>query len=755
MTNGRRYSWLTFSVMVTAAPALLGIAVAFAGGIVMAWKLDRKSRDRNRRTYTLNFPVELDADRVIAWLRSISGTLRAAPLGLGGAPTLAFELWATPEGITHRLTVPGQHAAYVVGQLRSLAPGIRVTPEDSTPTQTWSRAVEVGIAGSDLPLQIFSVEDVATSLLASSQGLARAEAILVQWVMTPALPQRPPAERRSRDDRGGPTREEIAERKKKLAEPNFLAVLRVAAAANNEDRADQLIARVRASLLSTSGPDTRFTRRFVSDKKLMERIAQAAGVVLWPIQLSVPEVAALIAWPVGEPFIAGLPQARSRHLPPTGAIARSGLIVADANMPGAERPLAISIEDSNKHLHIVGPIGTGKTVLLRNLAAQSMQFGCGLVVLEGKGDLFRAALEVVPEKRVDDVIVLDVTDTNYPVGFNILREGSPRVVVEQIGALFEKLYRETRNVWTREMLYHGLMTLATTPGCTFIDLPPLLVPMTEDEAVWRDEVVEAVTDRELKAFWKRFLGQPSSAQVRMAQPVLDRVWQLNARPEIRNIIGQSESSFSMREVIEQRKVLLINLAGLGQATAGLAGTLLMNALWSAVQAASGVNQVHLLLDEFQDFLNLPVDPADMFAKARAFKLGIMAAHQNLGQLPPDLREAILANARSKVVFQTAADDAKAFAREFGRNVDDQDFMNLGQYEVLMKLAGADGVSQPVSGSARPPCDHTDVAEAVRLASRRKYGRALDQVEAEIAARRRSSAPREPRRKPKLGGTAWD
>src|SRR5205085_1255752 len=162
--------------------------------------------------------------------------------------------------------------------------------------------------------------------------------------------------------------------------------------------------------------------------------------------------------------------------------------------------------------------------------------------------------------------------------------------------------------------------------------------------------------------------------------VLDRVWQLNARPEIRNIIGQSESSFSMREVIEQRKVLLINLAGLGQATAGLAGTLLMNALWGAVQASGGRQQAHLLLDEFQDFLN------------------------------------------------------------------------LGQFEVLMKLAGSDGMSQPVSGDARPPCDGTGVAVTVRLQSRRKYGRPIEEVEEAIAARRKSTGPPPRQKRPNVGST---
>ena len=122
----------------------------------------------------------------------------------------------------------------------------------------------------------------------------------------------------------------------------MLAVLRVAALATSEGRADQLLGRVRAAVAAACGPGLHLTRRFVSDSTLRSRIAAAAGVAIYPIQLSAPEVAALIAWPIGSPHVAGLPQSRSRHLPPSGAIARRGLVVARANFPGAERPLAVS-----------------------------------------------------------------------------------------------------------------------------------------------------------------------------------------------------------------------------------------------------------------------------------------------------------------------------------------------------------------------------------------------------------------------------
>jgi hypothetical protein len=181
-------------------------------------------------------------------------------------------------------------------------------------------------------------------------------------------------------------------------------------------------------------------------------------------------------------------------------------------------------------------------------------------------------------------------------------------------------------------------------------------------------------------FWQRFDDLSPAQQENYAAPILDRVWQLNERPEIRNIIGQSESSFSFRDAIRQRKVVFVNPAGLGVETGRLAGTLLLNAIWSAVRsgAANPARPTYLFLDEFQDFLNLPVDAESLLVQARSFGLAMVLAHQHLDQLPDHIRSAALANARSKVVFQTTFDDARVFAREFGRAVSEEDFMNLGR-----------------------------------------------------------------------------
>ncbi|WP_066945398.1 TraM recognition domain-containing protein [Streptomyces lushanensis] len=164
----------------------------------------------------------------------------------------------------------------------------------------------------------------------------------------------------------------------------------------------------------------------------------------------------------------------------------------------------------------------------------------------------------------------------------------------------------------------------------------------------------------------------------------------------------------------------------------------------------------LYLDEFQDFLNLPISPADMFAQARSLGLAMTVAHQHLGQLGQELRDATASNARSTVVFQTAVDDAKDFARQFGRSVTEDDFINLDRFEVIMRLATTGGVSSPLTGVTLPPVDPAGFADEGRSLSRRAYGRPVTDVEAEIqrrsgqqpapgpsTKRRRFGGPREP------------
>lgn len=743
----------------------VGLAVPLLA-LLGAWMLRRSSqetRDRSRRAFTLLFPPDLSAEQVTSWLQAISGTLRNGPFGLLGVNTLAFELLATNQGISYRLQAPQAHADLIASELRVLLPGTVVTPEETSPARDWSHVVELGQTSPSHLLNIPKPANLAATLLASVQQLGPGEAVLTQLVVTAAVPEKPPT-KSTPATRARTTRllgqvavsfaaEDIEEQRKKLSEANFLSTLRIASQAKTEARADHLVGRITTALGSTRSASTRFRRRHRVSGRLREDLRRARAPLAFPVQLAASELAGLLAWPMGQPHVAGLPSGRTRQLPPSGSVPRTGRVVAFSNFPGSERPLATNATDSLKHLHVIGPTGVGKTTLLANLAAQDIAAGHGVVVIESKGDLFQSVLDAVPEHRLDDLVVLDVTDSSRPVGFNVLDQTNPRAVVEEIGSLFEYLYRDTRGVYTREVLHFGLSTLTTRAGHSFVDLTALLAPRSPGEQRWRDNLIGSIKEPELRHFWDRFNALPRPQQERVVQPVLDRIWQLNARPEIRNIIGQTRSSFQMRDVIQENKILLINLAGLGRETASLTGTLLINALWQAVRQGRGRQPTFLYVDEFQDFLQLPISPESMLAQARGFGLGMVLAHQHLDQLPREMRAAVMANARSKVIFQTTRDDAYAFSREFGTSVTENDFINLGAHEVVTRLVTGDGVSPPMTGRTAPPFTGFGLADQAWERATNRYGRPRDKVLAEIAGRTTIPEPPAPKR-PHVGAQEW-
>jgi hypothetical protein len=582
----------------------------------------------------------------------------------------------------------------------------------------------------------------------------------MQWVVTPSVPQHKPVHKEALSHHvsarhvlngGMANRDEVYDRRAKLEEPNFLAVLRVAAHAETTVRADHLVYRVRAALASTRSAAVRFQKRMVTRQALQRRIDATSGAAVYGMTLSAPELAALIAWPMGNPNVAGLPPVMARHLPANETVPRVGRILGHSNFPGHERPIAVSYQEARRHMHVLGPTGSGKSVTLANMMKQDMEAGYGVILIENKGDLFHAAMNYVPQSRLKDCIVLDVNDVMHPVGFNILDQGDPRVVIDELQELFEHLDRDSLGIWTREVLYHGLRTIIATPGMTVVDVATLLVPRTTEEVEWADNVGRNVRDPEIRQFWQRFDNMGRAEKDRFVKPLIDRLWQLSARPEVRHIVGQTRSTFQMRDVVQDGKILLVNLQHLPKSTASLMGTLLMNSLWHAAKTAGPHRETFLYLDEFQDFIGLPISPSDMLAKARGFGLGMVLSHQHLDQLPKEMVSAIAANTRTKVVFQTDASDAREMTREFGGNVEASDFQSIGQFETLARVATDAGMSAPLTMSMDAPARPNGFAKAVQIASRAAYGRSLADVEVEIATRRKPEQAPVNRRRPRISG----
>lgn len=453
--------------------------------------------------------------------------------------------------------------------------------------------------------------------------------------------------------------------------------------------------------------------------------------------MNVRELAALSSWPIGDHAYPGIIRTAARRLPVNGRVPKRGRVVGVSSFPGQERPLAINLTDSLQHLHVLGPTGVGKSTLMLNLILQDISAGRGVAVIDPKGDLIEDVLARVPKEREEDIVVLDPADEQRPVGLNVLQGGDrpAELVADQVLAVFHDLYRENWGPRTQDILHASLLTLAGKQGMTLCALPILL-----SNRRFRKNVVGDVTDSiALKPFWSWFDSLSEGERQQAIAPVMNKLRAFLLRPRMRAVIGQAEPAFDINSVFSEKRVLLVSLAKglLGPEAAALLGSLVVAHLWQAALGRVRIpsnrrSPVFIYIDEFQDYLHLPTDLADVLAQARGLGVGLTLAHQHLAQLTPALRSAVLANARSRVCFQLSHEDAKLIAAG-SSEVTTDDLQGLGLYETYSSLVAEGNVTPFASGRTHEPPAITGEAAAVRYKSRSTYGRNLQDIEAELAA----------------------
>jgi hypothetical protein len=720
-----------------------GTTAIVSGTVWFVRSYDQREHDSKRQTYLLRFPSELKTDDVLAWVHAIGGTLKTGPMRFFGVPSIVFEVESSGAGIVHRLHVPSAEADYVISQLWTLVPGIRIKPEQSPETKQWDKVIELGHSAPSRTLRINDVEKFSTTILGTLRAMGHNEAVAIQIVVSPAVPEKPPPSNTSvashettvssilHGHEAG--KDEIADRRAKLSEPNMLAVIRIASRAQTAPRALHLVMRAYRALASARSPHTRFKlRKHLTRGMLLNRMLTASAPIVYPTQLTATELSALIAWPIQKPNIIGLPRFLGRQFPPVGTVPDKGIVIGHSTFPGAERPIAVGFREALMHAEILGETGTGKSVLLGHVGRQVMNAGYGLIVMEAAGNLYRAVLDYVPRHRIDDVILLDLSDRQYPVAFNILDQGSSDTVIDEIMDLFA--HRYGMGVWSDEYILHGMRTLAENPDLTLMDLGPLLSP-TADEVEWVNSITRRVKDAELKRWWQRHEHRGKIEQQKRADPVLSRISQMASRPELRYMLGQSQSAFRMSDVLTGNKILLVNLKGVSRDTASLAGTLIMQSIWHAVQTVKKELPTYLILDEYARFMDLPVDTETMLAESRKYLLGMWLAHQHMTQLKPSVRDGVITNARNKIVLASNANDARLLGPALHGDVSVEDITNLQSHEAIASVLTPTGSSGPISIMTLPPERPVGVAGQVRAMSRQKYARSITEVEAENNARR--------------------
>lgn len=412
--------------------------------------------------------------------------------------------------------------------------------------------------------------------------------------------------------------------------------------------------------------------------------------------------------------------------------------------------------DRLRHIWIVGKTGSGKSTLLANLVAQDLARGNGLALLDPHGDLVEAVLPLVPSARTNEVLLFSPEDRDYPVSFNVFRQGRRQhldqaLLTSGLVTVFRKYWSDSWGPRLEHVLRNAILAVAPDPRATLLFLYRFL---TDDGL--REKVVGKVADPVVRTFWTReFPGYTRSLQSEALSPALNKLGAFVAQPVVRNIVAQERSRVDLVHIMNSQGVLLAKLGtgAIGEDASHLLGGLLLSALQLAAMERGSASRTEsarrgartgqlepssqppfiIYVDEFHHFVTDSL--ATLLSESRKFGVGLVLAHQYLDQLTPSVLSAVLGNVGSKIVFRLGAHDAETIAPEFEPTFSPSDLQGLPAHHTLVKLLARGRELSPFLSEMLPPVgapdDGDDRAAAIRRASRGYFAQPRREVEAMI------------------------
>lgn len=457
------------------------------------------------------------------------------------------------------------------------------------------------------------------------------------------------------------------------------------------------------------------------------------------LRLSVKELGSFLLLPAGEEPLPGTPELHPRELPPPKwyyhPVGRAGSRSFGVSLdPVNPQELVISPGDSLLHTCLFGPTGSGKSTAMEKLILADIRAGRSVLVIDPKADLVNSILARVPEERVDDVVVIDPSDS-CPVGFNPLAfpgYENPPLIADAVLSVLKELWADNWGVRIQDVLSAALLTLVEVDGTSLLWLPAFL---TDEQ--FRQRITKNIKDKvALKPFWDNFDALKDFTRQQQIEPVLNKLRQFTLRPGLRNVLGQAKPKFSLTDLFYQRKIVLVplNKGIIGGECARLLGSLIVGLTWTLALSRAKLppekrHIVAVYIDELQDYLSLPTDLSDALAQARGLGLSLTLAHQYRDQLPANIRAGIDANALNKIVFGLNATDAKAMAA-MAPELTAEDFMKLPRFEVYASLQAGGRATGWIRGKTLPQEQAIRMPAELKAASQKRFGKPATEVEQE-------------------------
>ena len=689
--------------------------------------------------------------------------------------TLAFEIIGTPGQISFYVTVPNKLKDLVEKQVYAFYPACDITvveeqhifsehghvayaalklkKDDYEPIKPYKEIPYDSLSGITSPLsKMGEGEGAIIQILIRATNSKYKEAGKSYMAKTKKNEATPDKATYKVDQKG---LERIGE---KLSRPGYDTVIRLVATAQDKKIAEMHLKNMRTSFNQYASEQNSFgsAKIFFKYGFMVNFIYKFFPVFDIPFAksisvLSSEELATLYHFPnktVETPFMHWL---KAKTAPVASDVPESGgTYLGYGHYRGVRRQVHILQEDRRRHMYIIGKTGVGKSELLKDMAIQDIKAGHGVCVIDPHGDLVEGILQYIPPERAEDVIYFDPADVERPIGLNLLEargEQEKHFITTAIINLMYKLYDPQRTGIVGPRFEHtvrnAMLTVMCDEGTTFIEVVRIL---TDPKYV--QELLPKLTDPIVRRFWTDQIANTSDFhKSETLDYIVSKFGRFVTNSVIRNIIGQSESSFNFRNVMDEKKILLINLSKgrLGEENSSFLGLVLIPKLLVAAMSRQEIPEedrkdFFLYVDEFQNFAT--PDFAVILSEARKYRLGLTVANQFIGQMDDEVKNAVFGNVGTLVCFRVGVTDASYIAREFQPVFGETDMINIDKYHAYMKTIVRNEPIPPFSiDMTRDIVEYTKqanpkIAEAIIQLSRLKYGRPRELVEAETTQRSR-------------------
>ena len=545
-----------------------------------------------------------------------------------------------------------------------------------------------------------------------------------------------------------PLVKELIEAIDNKAKQNLFEVnIRILASAEIEENALQILSNIENAFAQFEAPDLNQFYGYRPVKSALKNLIYNFSFRLWnnkeTIWLGAEELTSIFHLPIIKIETPKVRFLKAKSAAPPAILPSAGVVLGKNQFRGQETIIKLNPLDRRRHLYIVGQTGTGKSYLLRNLIKQDIDGGAGVGVIDPHGDLVEAILGLVPRHRLNDVVLFDPADTEWPVGLNLLEAATTTekdFAIQEMIATFQKLFlAEHLGPVFEHSMRNAMLTLMAdeeNPG-TLVDIPRIFT----DPAFVRQLLIK-VSDPLVRDYWeKELLKMSEQTKSEMIGYLVSKVGRFVENTMIRNIIGQSRSGIDFNDIMNNGKILLVNLSKgrIGEMNSALLGLIITAKLqMAAFRRAEERNEesrrdFYLYMDEFQNFTTDSI--ATILAEARKYRLNLVLAHQFIGQLTDKIRDSVFGNAGSIISFRVGPEDAKFLVKYFEPVFNESDLINIDNRHAYAKLLVSGATTMPFNiATEDSPQTSLDEAEKLRELSRQKYALAKNEVESNINKR---------------------